>query len=201
MKTKLIYGAVTLVGLFVLIAIVRLGESDASKSSKSSETQPDAARPPASWTVASGSRKGQIVDWSTATEAERAVHQAELESTAATLVKRMQGGAGGEAPRYTTDPKGIGYAIIGVKPALRACYEALGKFDKKLLPNDVHVRVTIASDPNDPTRGIVQASTAETEFQQPTVETCLQNAVSELRFDPPAKPILANLPMEFAQRN
>jgi hypothetical protein len=153
--------------------------------------------------VTSGARKGQTVDWSTATESERRTRQTELESSAAAQVRRMQGGgAGGEAPRYKIDPQGIGFAIIGVKPALRACYEQLGKFDPKLLPKDLHVRVTIASDPNDPTRGIVtQAATAESEFQHPTVETCLQKAVSELRFDPPAKPSRANLPMEFAQRN
>jgi hypothetical protein len=203
LKTKLIYGAVALIGLFVMIAVVRMGDNNSdTNASKSTEAQPDAAARSAKWTLTSGSRKGQTVDWSTATESERRARQTDLEQSAASRVRRMQGGAGGEAPRYKTDPQGIGYAIIGVKPALRACYEELGKFDPKLLPKDLHVRVTIASDPNDPTRGIVtQAATVENEFQHPTVETCLQKAVSSLRFEPPAQPILANLPMEFAQRN
>ena len=207
LKPRIITGAVMLVGLVILVIALRpraasVTESGANVSSERSKSSSRSG----SWLGDSESdtSPSRNPSWTDAEEIQRQSKQRERELKAAAQVKRSLGGeAGGPAilPRYASDPRGIGLAIVGVTPALRACYESVGR-DKAKLPDDVHVRLTIVPDPNHPNRGIVmRAETAETAFRHPAVEGCLQNAVSTLTFDRVSRPMEVNLPLVLARRN
>lgn len=210
MKAKIIIiGAAVAVGIiFLVVGLQRRAASytdgDETASSGSNKSKSGFGLP--SWLGGSESSTsaGRNPSWSESEEAARQAKQRELELAAARQLKRTYDGAAGGPPilpRYSSDAKGIGMAMVGVTPALRNCYEGVGSVEGKL-PDDVHVRMTIAPDPRDPNRGIVtRAETQESAFHHPAVEGCVQNAVSMLTFDRVAKPVEANLPLVLSRRN
>jgi hypothetical protein len=193
-QPRIVIGAVALVGVLALLLIIR--------ASSPSDGTEDSAGSSSWWGGKKSDGVGQSTSVSALSESERKARDLEQQVAASMRLKRAQGGAGGAAPvpRYPSDPVGIGRAMLGVKPALRECYENFGRRNEGL-PKDVNVRVTIGLDPNDPTAGMVtKAETKESAFQHPSVDECVKSAVGDLRFEAPTHPVQANLPLVVAQR-
>jgi hypothetical protein len=163
-------------------------------------------------TVAGESRRSEVslertrgsADSGKLSETEREARQREIEIAESVRLKgEFQGAAGGASilPRYPVDAQGIGRAILGLKPALRDCYENYGRRNQ-IQRDNIQVKVVIGPDPTDPSRGVVtNAESNEAAFRHPTVDGCVKNVVSDLRFDRPSHPIETELPLMLAHRN
>lgn len=207
MKSKLIIAGAVAAGLvFFVVGLQQRAASFQTDGTASSGSNKSSSSGSSWWRGGSESSTspGRNASWSESEEAARQAKQRELELAAALQVKRTYDGAAGGPPilpRYSSDAKGIGLAMVGVTPALRTCYEGVGGLGDKL-PDDVHVKMTIAPDPKDPNRGIVtRAEAQESAFRHPAVQGCVQSAVANLTFDRVAKPVEANLPLVLSRRN
>lgn len=102
-------------------------------------------------------------------------------------------------PRFALDRSGISQAVKSIVPDIKDCYQEWLKVNPGL-GGVMKVKITIAVDPEDSTKGtVVEAKIVQSKVQNQFVEGCVVNALSELEFEPPTEGDFSFLmPFKFA---